>query len=57
MLKIFDGDGERFSETQWKSLRYFAVYRCCIAALLFGSALLHPSAFSILTPQSGFFLL
>ena len=55
MLRIFDGDGERFSETHWKSLRYFVVYRCCIATLLFASALLHPSAFSILTPQSGYF--
>ncbi len=55
MLEIFDGDGERFSETQWKSLRYFAVYRCCIAALLFVSSLFHPSAFSIFSPPAGYF--
>ena len=55
MLKIFDGDGERFSDTHWKSLRYFVVYRCCIAALLFASSLFHPSDFSILSPQAGVF--
>ena len=55
MLKIFDGDGERFSDTHWKSLRYFVVYRCCIAALLFVSSLLHPSDFSILSPAAGVF--
>ena len=55
MLNIFDASAEQFSEMHWKSLHYFVVYRCCIAGLLFASSLLHPSAFSILSPQAGSF--
>ena len=55
MLNIFDASAEQFSEMHWKSLHYFVVYRCCIAGLLFASSLLHPSAFSILSPQAGDF--
>lgn len=45
----------QFSETYWKSLRYFNFYRFCIAGLLFSSSLLHPSSFTILTPDRGLF--
>ena len=55
MLKIFDASAEQFSAMHWKSLHYFVVYRCCIAALLLASSLLHPSVFSILSPQAGSF--
>jgi two-component system sensor histidine kinase PilS (NtrC family) len=44
---------ERFSETHWKSLRYFNLYRFAVALLLFCSALLYPSAFPVLTPHQG----
>ena len=44
---------ERFSETHWKSLRYFNLYRCAVATLLFCSVLLHPSAFPVLSPRQG----
>ena len=44
---------ERFSETHWKSLRYFNLYRLAVATLLFFSALLHPSAFPVFGPQQG----
>jgi len=55
MRDIFYGKAEQFSEMHWKSLHYFVVYRCCIAGLLFASSLLHPSAFSILSPHAGSF--
>ncbi|MCB1966286.1 MAG: histidine kinase, partial [Candidatus Accumulibacter sp.] len=42
---------EQFSEMHWKSLRYFNLYRFVVAALLFFSALLYPSAFTILSPN------
>jgi two-component system sensor histidine kinase PilS (NtrC family) len=42
---------EHFSETHWKSLRYFNLYRCVVATLLFTSALLYPSALPILSPN------
>lgn len=44
---------ERFSETHWKSLRYFNLYRLAVAALLFSAALLHPSAFAVFGPDQG----
>ena len=44
---------EQFSEMHWKSLRYFNLYRFVVAALLFFSALLYPSAFTILSPNQG----
>jgi len=46
-------DLESFSETRWKSLRYFQLYRSVVAALLFFSALLYPSALPVLTLQQG----
>lgn len=48
MLKV-DTGARQFSETHWKSLRYFNLYRFSIAGLLFTSALLHPSSFSLFT--------
>jgi len=44
---------ESFSETRWKSLRYFNLYRLAVAALLFFSALFYPAAFPVLTPHQG----
>ena len=44
-----------FSEMHWKTLRYFNFYRFCIACLLFGSSLFHPSSFSILSPSNSLF--
>ncbi|MFZ4535123.1 two-component system sensor histidine kinase NtrB [Propionivibrio sp.] len=55
MLKGADTRSSYFSEMHWKSLRYFNLYRFCIAALLFISAVLHPSPFSILSPDRGSF--
>ncbi|WP_301103213.1 ATP-binding protein [Propionivibrio sp.] len=55
MLKKPDASADQFSEMQWKSLRYFVIYRCCIAVLLFVSSLLHPSVVSILSPDTGSF--
>lgn len=49
---VGSGDGG-FSETYWKSLRYFNLYRFVIAGLLFVSSVLHPSPFSILSPDPG----
>ncbi len=42
-----------FTDAYWKSLRYFNLYRFCIAGLLFTSSILHPSTFSIFTPSGG----
>ncbi len=42
-----------FSETHWKSLRYFSLYRCAVATLLFLAALLYPSAFAVSTAHQG----
>ena len=50
-----DTSAGQFSEMHWKSLRYFSFYRFCIAGLLFASSLLHPSSFTILTPDRGLF--
>lgn len=55
MLNKVDVGDEQFSAMHWTSLRYFVLYRCCIAGLLVVSSLLHPSAFSILSPDSGSF--
>jgi len=46
-------DHESFSETRWKSLRYFQLYRFVVAALLFFSALLYPSALPVLGLNHG----
>jgi two-component system sensor histidine kinase PilS (NtrC family) len=44
---------EQFSESRWTSLRYFSLYRFAVSAILFVSALLYPSAFTLLTPYQG----
>lgn len=49
MLTSIDFDAGGNSETHWKSLRYFNLYRFAIAWLLFISLLLHPSPVSILS--------
>ncbi len=42
-----------YSETYWKSLRYFNFYRFCISAILFSSSLFYPLSLSILTQDQG----
>jgi len=44
-----------YSEAHWKSLRYFNLYRFVISGLLFASSVLHPSPFSIFSPDPGLF--
>ncbi|MEF8700114.1 MAG: HAMP domain-containing sensor histidine kinase [Candidatus Accumulibacter sp. UW20] len=46
-------DVESFSETRWKSLRYFNLYRLAVAAFLFFAALRYPSAFPVLAQYQG----
>ena len=41
----------QFSDIHWKSLRYFSIYRLCIAVLLFASSLPRPSVFSLLSAE------
>lgn len=48
MLKFNDPGSGAISDMHWKSLRYFNLYRVSIAGFLFISAVIHPSAFSIL---------
>ena len=48
-------NGRPLSETHWKLLRYFNLYRFCIAGLLFVSSLVQSPSFSILSPERGFF--
>jgi two-component system sensor histidine kinase PilS (NtrC family) len=55
MVNSVESNGYQYSETHWKSLRYFNFYRFCIAGMLFASALFHPSSLSILTPDRGIF--
>ena len=55
MFKTLGAGHEPLSDMHWTSLRYFVLYRWCIAGLLFTSSLFHPSAFSILTPDAGYF--
>lgn len=50
MLNELNTGIELFSETHWKSLRYFNLYRFCIAALLFVSSVARPPSFSLLDP-------
>jgi two-component system sensor histidine kinase PilS (NtrC family) len=52
MLKMVASDTWVFSDMHWKSLRYFSVYRCCIAALLFVSSVFHPSSVSLFSRDS-----
>ncbi len=46
-------DTEGFSESHWRSLLYFNLYRVALATLLFFSALFFPGSFPVLTLQSG----
>lgn len=55
MLKFIDPGSGAISDMHWKSLRYFNIYRLSLAALLFASALVHPSALSILNPDHAAF--
>lgn len=55
MLVKADSGDEQLSRMYWLSLRYFVIYRCCIAALLFASSLVRSSALSILSPDGGYF--
>jgi hypothetical protein len=44
---------EHFSETHWKSLRYFNLYRFAVAALLFFRRCSTPRLFPVLSPHQG----
>lgn len=55
MLDKDDTADGPFSDTYWTTLRYFNLYRFCIAGLLFTSSVIHPSPFSILGPDRGSF--
>ena len=55
MVNSIGPQASQFSETHWKSLRYFNFYRFCIAGMLFASSLFHPSSLSILSPDQGVF--
>ena len=48
-------EADTYSDVHWRSLHYFSLYRFIISMLLFVSALLQPSLFSILRPDSGRF--
>lgn len=52
MLTSVDFAGGGNSEAHWKSLHYFNLYRCAVAALLFLSSLQHPSPLSFFNPDS-----
>lgn len=41
------------SRMYWTSLRYFVLYRCCIAVLLCASSFLRPTAFPLLDADGG----
>ena len=43
------------SDSFWKSLYYFNIYRLCIAGLLFVSSAFHPFSLSLLSPERGAF--
>jgi two-component system sensor histidine kinase PilS (NtrC family) len=55
MLNKVDTSAWQFSEAHWKSLRYFNLYRFCIAGLLFISSVLRPPFFSLLSSDRGLF--
>ena len=57
MLKEFSAGAATFSEMHWKSLRYFDLYRFCIAALLFVSSVIRSPSFSLLGPDHSSFYL
>ena len=46
---------DQFSNAHWESLRYFNLYRFCIAGFLFASSILHPSLFSVIAADNGKF--
>jgi two-component system sensor histidine kinase PilS (NtrC family) len=52
MLTTVDFSSGGVTETHWKSLRYFNLYRFIVAGLLFLSSFLQPSPYSILSPDS-----
>ena len=43
------------SETHWKSLRYFSLYRLCIASLLIASSVVLPTPFPLMASGQGNF--
>lgn len=43
------------SDIHWKSLRFFNIYRICLAGLLFVSSVFHSTSFSILAPGRSVF--
>ena len=49
MRKVGGPNASRFSETHWKTLRYFSLYRLCIAILLVASTLFQTPPFSLLS--------
>lgn len=53
MQKTENATDTRFSEIHWKTLRYFNIYRFCIACLLFFATLLPPTSLALLGPEGG----
>ena len=53
MVTTVDFSAGGVTETHWKSLRYFNLYRFLVAGLLFASSFLHPSPYSILSFEHG----
>jgi two-component system sensor histidine kinase PilS (NtrC family) len=53
MLTIADFSAGGVTETHWKSLRYFNLYRFLVAGLLFLSSFLQPTPYAILSPDRG----
>lgn len=54
MVKVPELASAPFSVTHWKSLRYFSVYRVCLAGMLFASSTFNPSYLSIISTDHGF---
>ncbi|HPT50972.1 MAG TPA: HAMP domain-containing sensor histidine kinase [Accumulibacter sp.] len=53
-LIVAESGVEQFSESHWKSLRYFNLYRLALAILFLFSALLNPSIFPALSAHNLF---
>jgi two-component system sensor histidine kinase PilS (NtrC family) len=53
MLTTVDFSAGSVTETHWKSLRYFNLYRFLVAGLLFLSSFLQPSPYSVLSFDRG----
>lgn len=53
MLSGLDFAAGGSSETHWKTLRYFCLYRVIIAGMLLASAFLQPDLFSFMLPERG----